>query len=204
MHIICPHCENPIEVVDLASDEVLCSSCGSSFHLERGTTTGWQPRDGQRKLGKFELLEAIGMGSFGTVYKARDTELDRVVAVKVPRAGNLGSKGEADRFLRELRVSRKETAWPYPARPCNNPQSVCGGWRTGRGKTRQSLTWIWQDGTAHGGIARRAPATLRRLCVHDWLAKLAIRGNRRPFRVAATRERSAWAHALRYHAAATR
>jgi WD40 repeat protein/tetratricopeptide (TPR) repeat protein/tRNA A-37 threonylcarbamoyl transferase component Bud32 len=48
-------------------------------------------------------LDLVGVGAFGTVYKARDPELDRTVAIKVPRAGNLGSSGDADRFLREAR-----------------------------------------------------------------------------------------------------
>ena len=55
------------------------------------------------KLGKFELLETVGQGAFGTVYKARDPELDRMVAIKVPRTGNLAGPQELDRFLREAR-----------------------------------------------------------------------------------------------------
>jgi tRNA A-37 threonylcarbamoyl transferase component Bud32 len=58
---------------------------------------------GQRDLGKFELLDIVGQGAFGTVYKARDARLDRVVAIKVPRAGNLAGPQELDRFLREAR-----------------------------------------------------------------------------------------------------
>jgi WD40 repeat protein/tRNA A-37 threonylcarbamoyl transferase component Bud32 len=37
------------------------------------------------------------------VYKARDPDLDRVVAIKVPRAGHLAGKGELERFVREAR-----------------------------------------------------------------------------------------------------
>jgi serine/threonine protein kinase len=66
--------------------------------VEGGSTTGWEPR----KLGRYELLEAVGSGAFGKVYRARDTELDRTVAVKVPRAGSLDGK-DLDRFLREAR-----------------------------------------------------------------------------------------------------
>ncbi len=103
MHILCPHCRNPIEVVRLTPrEEIACPSCGSSFRLETGSTTGWERRPGQ-KLGRFEVLDAVGQGTFGTVNKARDPELDRTVAVKVPRAGNLAGPQEMDRFLREAR-----------------------------------------------------------------------------------------------------
>ncbi len=101
MHILCPHCRNPIEVVKLsAAEEILCPSCGSSFRLETGST---QPLAGVRKLGRFQLIETVGTGAFGTVYKARDPELDRVVAIKVPRAGNLPGDSDLDRFIREAR-----------------------------------------------------------------------------------------------------
>ena len=71
MRLVCPHCQNPIELVETAQGEVLCPSCGSTIRLENTSTTAWSPSDGQRKLGKFELIERIGMGPFGTVYKAR-------------------------------------------------------------------------------------------------------------------------------------
>jgi tRNA A-37 threonylcarbamoyl transferase component Bud32 len=58
---------------------------------------------GGRRLGKFELLEELGAGSFGYVFRARDTELDRTVAIKVLRAGGLANREDVDRFLREAR-----------------------------------------------------------------------------------------------------
>ncbi len=103
MHIVCPHCQNPIEVVKITPrEEIACPSCGSSFRLESESTIGWE-RPAGHKLGKFELLETVGHGAFGTVYKARDPELDRTVAIKVPRSGNLAGAQEMDRFLREAR-----------------------------------------------------------------------------------------------------
>jgi WD40 repeat protein/tRNA A-37 threonylcarbamoyl transferase component Bud32 len=56
-----------------------------------------------RTLGKFQLLQVLGEGSFGTVYKARDAELNRTVAIKVPRVGSFSSAETKERFLREAR-----------------------------------------------------------------------------------------------------
>ena len=35
------------------------------------------------RLGPYEILSAIGAGGMGEVYRARDTRLDRIVAIKV-------------------------------------------------------------------------------------------------------------------------
>jgi serine/threonine protein kinase len=63
----------------------------------------WLAPEGPRRLGKFELLEELGIGSYGFVYRARDTELDRTVAIKVLRAGRLAGRDDIERFLREAR-----------------------------------------------------------------------------------------------------
>jgi eukaryotic-like serine/threonine-protein kinase len=55
------------------------------------------------RLGPYEILFPIGAGGMGEVYKARDTRLDRTVAVKV-LAQHLPSPEERQRFEREART----------------------------------------------------------------------------------------------------
>jgi serine/threonine protein kinase len=102
-YIRCPHCQNPIHLSDNRPDEVLCPACGSSFRVREArqtTTTG-----GMRPLGKFQLLERVGLGAFGTVWRARDNELDRIVALKIPHASLLSSAADLERFHREARAA---------------------------------------------------------------------------------------------------
>lgn len=57
-----------------------------------------------RQLGSYELLEQIGQGGMGTVYKARHTSLDRVVALKLLPSERLRSPDAVDRFSREMKA----------------------------------------------------------------------------------------------------
>jgi serine/threonine protein kinase len=103
MSLECPYCHNLQDPGSNGAEEVVCSSCGSSFRLNQETTRDWNPPAEGRRLGKFEVIEVVGKGSFGTVYKARDPELDRLVAIKVPRIEQLPDNGDLDRFVREGR-----------------------------------------------------------------------------------------------------
>jgi serine/threonine protein kinase len=55
-------------------------------------------------LDQYELLEEIAEGGMGVVYKARDTKLDRIVALKTMRVGALAKPDELLRFQRESKA----------------------------------------------------------------------------------------------------
>ncbi len=104
MRIRCPHCHSPVEVLaDSEFIDVDCSLCGSRFNLAAEIKTDAQDVSA-KFVAHFRLLEALGTGSFGSVWKAHDTELDRTVALKIPRKTQLAEE-EQEQFFREARAA---------------------------------------------------------------------------------------------------
>lgn len=104
MQIRCPHCRQPVELVeDSPLEQIDCPSCGSQFNLLDDETIDRRTEAGGT-IGHFKLVEHLGMGQFGTVWMARDTELDRTVAIKIPRQEQI-SRSDVEMFLREARAA---------------------------------------------------------------------------------------------------
>jgi tetratricopeptide (TPR) repeat protein/tRNA A-37 threonylcarbamoyl transferase component Bud32 len=58
-----------------------------------------------RCIGRFEVRSRLGEGAFGIVYRARDPQLDREVALKVAKPHTLNTPLRVKRFLREARAA---------------------------------------------------------------------------------------------------
>ena len=56
------------------------------------------------RLGPYEIVSALGAGGMGEVYRARDTRLDRIVAIKVILGRETASPAMRERFEREARA----------------------------------------------------------------------------------------------------
>jgi hypothetical protein len=100
LRVRCPHCQTRVDIDSGASvAEMQCLGCGENFRVALHTE-----RQDRTRIGRFELLDRLGAGSFGTVWRARDTQLDREIALKLPRR-QAQDRLEIEEVMREARVA---------------------------------------------------------------------------------------------------
>ncbi len=105
----CPHCQR-----DNPDDTRFCGNCGRPLTAlpEPGATytrkleTPGEPDRGALFAGRFQIIEELGKGGMGRVYKAYDTKLRENVALKLLRP-DIGSDAETiERFRNEIKLAR--------------------------------------------------------------------------------------------------
>jgi len=83
------------------------------------------------RLGVYEILGLVGAGGMAEVYRARDTRLDRTVAIKVIQASFAASSQRRERFEREARalasLSHPHICAFYDVGEAPNPELPAGG-----------------------------------------------------------------------------
>jgi serine/threonine protein kinase/tetratricopeptide (TPR) repeat protein len=106
----CPECgfDNP-------DDTLYCGKCGANLSSSKGVsipftetleTTREELTTGSTFAGRYQIVEELGQGGMGKVYKAYDKEIDAKIALKLIRPEITADKSTIDRFRNELKIAR--------------------------------------------------------------------------------------------------
>ncbi len=104
---LCPQCSGSCD-----STHQFCPTCG--FPIGKVQTNTEDPLIGRNLPGGFSILELIGVGGMGRVYRAEQTNLGRTVAVKIVHPHLAGEENAVARFITEARAASR----------LNHPNSV--------------------------------------------------------------------------------
>ena len=109
----CRQCGEPVRVPASTSDQNASGSTSigaDDVSVIQSQAESMTPGRGPvlpKRIGRFEIVRQLGMGGFGAVYLARDPQLDRDVALKIPRPGTLDSPKIKARFFLEAKAAAR-------------------------------------------------------------------------------------------------
>jgi serine/threonine protein kinase len=160
-------CENCGETILADSPKGLCPACVLETGLGpltdefvAGMDDPGHPAEVLMDFGDYELLEEIGRGGQGVVYRARQKSLNRTVALKVIGLGQWATQAHLKRFRREAEAAANLD------HPCIVPIYEVG---EREGSCYFSMKFI--DGGQLDEVARRTPISIRNAA--ELIAKLA-------------------------------
>ncbi len=104
---MCPQCQSPCE-----ETHKFCPACG--FPVAKVAQNTDDPLIGRTLPGGYVILDLVGIGGMGRVYRAEQTNLGRTVAVKIIHPHLVGEENAAARFITEARAASR----------LNHPNSV--------------------------------------------------------------------------------
>jgi serine/threonine protein kinase len=138
----------------LTAEEALTAEQLATKLMERNLLTSYQAErllagHGDECLiaGRYRILEKLGEGGMGAVYKAHDTQLDRDVAVKVLPPQSLHDADAVARFQREARALAK----------LSHP-NIIQAYDSGEDKSRHFLVMEYVDGVNLAALLRQQGA----------------------------------------------
>ncbi len=157
----CPGCFYEAALNALASESVNgLDDSGDVNKPARGATRSERLAKILGELGDYELLEEVGRGGQGVVFRARQKSLNRTVALKVISLGQWASKVHLKRFRREAEAAASLD------HPCIVPIYEVG---ERDGQCYFSMKFV--EGGQLDEVVRRAPISIRQAA--ELIAKLA-------------------------------
>lgn len=107
----CPQCQS-----DNPDSVRFCGFCGTMLHPQNGSAATETLQTPLRELARgrifanrYEIIEQLGRGGMGTVYKVFDKKIEEDVAIKILKPEIANEKNTIARFSNELKLARKIT-----------------------------------------------------------------------------------------------
>ncbi len=143
----CPKCQ-----IDNPTESKFCSECGTQMGLSMEdiavTETIESPKEelttGATFAGRYQIIEELGRGGMGRVYKVLDTEVNEKVALKLIKPEIAADKKTIERFRNELKFARKI-----------RHKNVCQMYDLNREKGSYYITMEYISGDDLKGMIRR-------------------------------------------------
>ncbi len=149
MTIKCPKCNT-----DNPSDSKYCKECATSLLTFEGAKSSFtrtletpveELKRGTLFADRYEIIEELGTGGMGKVYRVEDTQAKEEIALKLIKPEIAADKKTIDRFRNELTTARKI-----------RHKNICGMYDLGEDKGSYYITMEYVPGEDLKGFLRRS------------------------------------------------